>query len=307
MASHRSSARTSARQLPAPLLLTFVLGAAPGCADRSLDPGEPDPIAGETDGGGETTDDGGPPPDAGVTLCEDGDVRTCPDNPAAIQYCHAGWFEACPCLTEGEPCTPGEIRTSPCELYLGDEQVEECVLDACSPTWVVTHECGFTPLVFVPADTKPALLPASGGTFPLRPDACLQTDWPTADTPWLARDLDGDGRIDGGDELFGSGTHLGHGYAKDGFQALAPLDHNRDGRIDAAAPAFSQLVLWADADGDRLGLPGELLPLSAAGIQAIPLDYSHQATCDPRGNCGVERVDVLGVRGQIIDLHLPCR
>ena len=307
MPAHRSSARTAARQIPSPLLLTLALGAAQGCADRSLDPGEPDPIAGETDGGSGMTDDRGPPPDAGAVSCEEGELRTCPDDATEIQYCSEGSFETCPCVTEGEPCTPGEIRTSPCELILGDEQVEECVLDGCSPTWILTHECDWTPLVFVPAGTEPALLPASGQTFPLRPDACLQTDWPTADTPWLARDLDRNGRIDGGDELFGSGTHLGRGYARDGFQALAPLDHNRDGRIDAADPAFSQLVLWADADGDRLGLPGELLPLSAAGIRAIPLDYSRRATCDPRGNCGVERVDVVGVHGQIIDLHLPCR
>src|SRR5690606_3259449 len=59
---------------------------------------------------------------------------------------------------------------------------------------------------------------------------CTSSDWPAADTPWLARDLDRNGTIDGGHELFGSGTRMGSGrHARHGFEALAELDADGDG------------------------------------------------------------------------------
>ncbi|WP_297751442.1 hypothetical protein [Hydrogenophaga sp.] len=50
----------------------------------------------------------------------------------------------------------------------------------------------------------------------------------------LVRDLNGNGRIDSGAELFGNHTKLADGSrAAHGFHALAELDSNRDGVVDA--------------------------------------------------------------------------
>ncbi|MBI4702603.1 MAG: hypothetical protein HY744_15895 [Deltaproteobacteria bacterium] len=50
-----------------------------------------------------------------------------------------------------------------------------------------------------------------------------RTDWPTAATPWLALDRDGDGQVGSGRELFGSATPVPGGYARHGFAALAEI------------------------------------------------------------------------------------
>src|SRR5690606_13463790 len=148
-------------------------------------------------------------------------------------------------------------------------------------------------------------------SFDLGP-ACGATDWPTAATPWLALDRDGSGAIEAGSELFGSATVLGRGVLADnGFTALAALDHNRDGRITAADPAFSRLLLWADHDADRRSTAWELTPLADLGVIAIGLTYREDPRCDDRSNCEVERAaftfrDALGRErvGEIIDVHL---
>lgn len=73
--------------------------------------------------------------------------------------------------------------------------------------------------------------------------------------------LDGDGIIDEGSELLGPASDLG-GLADDGFSALALLDTNRDGSIDANDPHFWRLGLWRDADSDGVTDPGELSALA---------------------------------------------
>src|SRR5262249_55150507 len=91
-----------------------------------------------------------------------------------------------------------------------------------------------TPLV-VAFDEQPiAFAASSGARFAFVPGEPAASDWPTATTPWIALDRDGDGAITSGAELFGSATPLrGDGMAHDGFEALAALDANGDGVIDA--------------------------------------------------------------------------
>ncbi|MEW6620494.1 MAG: hypothetical protein AB1422_14355 [bacterium] len=65
-----------------------------------------------------------------------------------------------------------------------------------------------------------------------------QTGWAGTDDGILVRDINGNGAIDDGKELFGDQTLLGDGTrASNGFQALAELDDNLDGKIDAGDAA----------------------------------------------------------------------
>jgi hypothetical protein len=171
-----------------------------------------------------------------------------------------------------------------------------------------------TPLV-VAFDAQPIdFVPASVDLFAFRPGEPASTDWPTAATPWIAIDLDGDGAITSGAELFGDSTRLPDGSrARNGYDALAALDANRDGVIDRADPAFASLLLWADADGNRASSPGELRPLSSVVI-AIPLAHRREARCGARGTCEGERGavqwrDGAGVErtGAVVDVYLPRR
>ena len=78
------------------------------------------------------------------------------------------------------------------------------------------------------------------------------------DDVWLALDRDGDGLFTTGAELFGVDTPLGDGtLARDGFAALAPLDTNGDGVVDAYDLAYEAWQIARDADGDGVVRPGE--------------------------------------------------
>jgi len=170
--------------------------------------------------------------------------------------------------------------------------------------------CGATPIVIAFDDAPVAY--ARGGRFAFRPGDPVTTDWPTAATPWLARDLDGDGAITSGRELFGGDTVLANdGTGASGFDALDELDANGDRVLDARDPAFATLVLWAD-DGDRVSQPHELRRLDAV-VRSIALDDAIAPRCDGRGNCERERATLTWVDGEgmhagaAIDVHLRIR
>lgn len=94
-----------------------------------------------------------------------------------------------------------------------------------------------------------------------------QIAWVGPDDGLLARDLNGNGRIDDASELFGS-------IDEDGFTQLARLDSNDDGIVDRADPNFTSLLIWRDDNGDGISMPEELHPLSAFSISAIHIEAS---------------------------------
>ena len=101
----------------------------------------------------------------------------------------------------------------------------------------------------------------------------------------LVRDLDGNGTIDTGRELFGSETLLANGTkATNGFSALAELDTNLDGKISSVDEAFSTLRVWKDIDGDGRSAEGELFTLADAGVQSIDVGYTASSAVDANGN-----------------------
>jgi hypothetical protein len=112
-----------------------------------------------------------------------------------------------------------------------------------------------------------------------------KTGWVSGDDGLLVLDRNGDGIINSGGELFGDQTVLKNGRkAANGFQALAELDDNKDGKFDINDAAYSQLRVWRDSDGDGYSLPDELIPLSDLGISSIHVDSSIANTTGPEGN-----------------------
>src|SRR5262249_31430918 len=95
----------------------------------------------------------------------------------------------------------------------------------------------------------------------------LKTGWIRPGAALLAIDLDGDGRIASGAELFGAGTELPNGdHAIDGFAALAQYDANQDDFIDVRDPVYPRLLTWEDGNGDGISQPHELKALAQIGI-----------------------------------------
>jgi hypothetical protein len=154
-----------------------------------------------------------------------------------------------------------------------------------------------TPLVL--SLTREVSLRPSTARFEFEPGQPVYSAWPDAQTAWLVRDLDGDGQISSGRELFGSFTALGDRRALNGFEALAALDSDGDGFITAKDPAHRELRLWFDRDGDRRVQPGELEPLGAI---SVPVTFVVDVRCDALGNCARERAALTD--GWLIDLHL---
>ena len=102
-----------------------------------------------------------------------------------------------------------------------------------------------------------------------------RTGWAGKDDALLVWDRNGNGRIDTGAELFGDFTPLPNGtLAPNGFAALAALDSNGDGIIDASDPAFAELKLWRDADQNGATGAGELISLADAGIVSLNLAHT---------------------------------
>jgi Ca2+-binding RTX toxin-like protein len=111
------------------------------------------------------------------------------------------------------------------------------------------------------------------------------TGWAGADDGLLVRDLNGDGSINNGGELFGNNTRLSNGQnAANGFEALKDLDSNKDGKLNSADTAWNTLRVWKDTDGDAQTDTGELLTLAEAGVKEFKLAYANSTTTDQNGN-----------------------
>jgi hypothetical protein len=170
-----------------------------------------------------------------------------------------------------------------------------------------------TPLVVAFEGQDVAFGAATPERFAFHAGEPSATDWPSAETPWIAIDRDGDGAITSGAELFGDATVMADGStAPDGFAALAALDANGDGVLDARDPAFASLLLWAERNGDRTSSPDELRPLASV-VTSIPLANKRSPRCTERGDCEGERGTVYwrdggaDRTGAVVDVYLRAR
>lgn len=112
-----------------------------------------------------------------------------------------------------------------------------------------------------------------------------KTGWVGRDDALLVRDINNDGLISSGAELFGDYTLLSNGkYAPNGYAALEDLDFDADGLITDADPAFETLLLWQDLNQDGLSEASELRTLRDHGISSISLKYKVANQSLPGGN-----------------------
>jgi len=111
------------------------------------------------------------------------------------------------------------------------------------------------------------------------------TGWVSPEDGLLVWDRNSNGQIDDGSELFGDSTILSNGQrAANGFTALADLDENHDGIIDANDGAFADLRVWRDLNSDGRVDDGELFTLEELSVQSLNLSYKTQSLTDANGN-----------------------
>ncbi|MFP3544106.1 VCBS domain-containing protein [Rhizobium sp. SIMBA_035] len=103
-----------------------------------------------------------------------------------------------------------------------------------------------------------------------------QIAWTAGSDGILALDVDGNGKIDNGSEIFS--PHFAGGNYATGLAALATLDTNHDGKIDAADEAFSKLTIWQDLNHNGVTDAGELSSLADQHITSISLDAAASNT-----------------------------
>lgn len=162
-----------------------------------------------------------------------------------------------------------------------------------------------TPLVI--SKTEKISVRAADRTFEFEPGSAVLSAWPDANTAWLVRDLDHDGRITSGRELFGSWTLTDtQNWPENGFEALAALDDDHDGFVTAKDTHFAELRLWFDKDGDRKTDDGELVSLLST--TRLPVKFEVELSCTDRNRtaCTYERAK-LDDGTWLLDLHLELR
>lgn len=109
--------------------------------------------------------------------------------------------------------------------------------------------------------------------------------WVSPDDGLLVQDLDGDGRITSGAELFGNFSMTSSAQlATQGFQALAMYDTNGDRYVDGDDENFNRLQVWRDLNSNGISEDGELMSLEDAGVQRLSLSYSYPWRTDAAGN-----------------------
>jgi hypothetical protein len=90
--------------------------------------------------------------------------------------------------------------------------------------------------------------------------------WIQATDGLVAYDKNGNGKIDGINEVFGTPT-------VNGFEELRRIaDSNYDGVIDRRDELYNQLKVWQDANQDGISQTNELKTLSEAGVKNIELN-----------------------------------
>ncbi|WP_196158700.1 calcium-binding protein [Reinekea sp. G2M2-21] len=106
-----------------------------------------------------------------------------------------------------------------------------------------------------------------------------RTGFVSPDDGILSVDLNGNGVIDNGRELFGDSTVLNDGnISLHGFEALAAVDDNNDKVIDENDAIFKNLRVWQDKDGDGVSTLDEMMTMEQAGVKSINIEHQLDGT-----------------------------
>lgn len=106
-----------------------------------------------------------------------------------------------------------------------------------------------------------------------------RTAWIGKEDGFLAFDVNGNGVIDNGGELFGDKFIMPDGnVSSTGSEALSSLDENSDDVINADDTVFENLCIWTDADHDGETDEGELVSLTEYGIEFVDLNFISDGT-----------------------------
>lgn len=134
------------------------------------------------------------------------------------------------------------------------------------------------------------------------------TGWVNANDGLLVWDRNGNGTIDNGRELFGDATVKSDGtLATNGFNALADLDANHDGIVNAEDSGFANLKVWRDLSQDGISQSNELFSLDAYQIAGINLANITVNTAQGNGNTLAETGSYIfsdGTTGLAGDINL---
>jgi hypothetical protein len=134
--------------------------------------------------------------------------------------------------------------------------------------------------------------------------APVRTGWTDGHDGLLVLDLNGDGQINDGRELFGNGTDTPNGKAVDGFAALAQYDLNHDGVIDSQDAVFAKLLVWVDANIDGVTQPSELKSLADLDVASLGLQAQVGTQIDNGNLLGLNAswTDSDGVAHDLVDV-----
>ena len=115
-----------------------------------------------------------------------------------------------------------------------------------------------------------------------------QTAWIGKEDGFLVYDLNGDGEVNNGSELFGDQmVNPDGGNFADGFAALAYYDKDKDGKSDGKIDendlifADKRFKVWVDANGNGETDDGELKTFKELGIVSIGLNHKQEDITDP--------------------------
>jgi len=130
----------------------------------------------------------------------------------------------------------------------------------------------------------------NGTQFDLDADGNLdQVGWSDGKDAFLVHDINKDGQVNDGSELFGSSTILKDGSkATDGYEALGALDVNKDNVINSQDTAYNELKLWIDANQDGKVDDGEMMSLKDAGVESMNLTAKNDVSVDNGNIIGLE-------------------